>query len=191
MSDISLLKQSLRQDLSRKRKSLSDTQRQDYSAQIQTYASQYLKDKSIQQVLMYKALPMEVNTDTLLSNKNYETYVPRMLSDSNMQWIKVDENTMWKAVNFGVLEPEDGRIWQPTNMNTALLCPLLGFDSQGHRLGMGKGYFDRWLEAHGQGIDVVGLSFACQELPKVPVEPHDVPLAAIITEQGIHSCPTT
>jgi len=135
MSDISLLKQSLRQDLSRKRKSLSDTQRQDYSAQIQAYASQYLKDKSVQQVLMYKALPVEVNTDVLMANQGYEVYVPRMLSDTNMQWVTVDSDTKWKEVCFAVLEPEDGRIWQPNNMNTTLLCPLLGFDSQGHRLG--------------------------------------------------------
>ncbi|MDQ6983904.1 MAG: 5-formyltetrahydrofolate cyclo-ligase, partial [Ghiorsea sp.] len=95
------------------------------------------------------------------------------------------------AVSFGVLEPEDGRIWQPNNMNTALFCPLLGFDMQGNRLGMGKGYFDRWLSEYGANVDGIGLAFSCQALSKVPVEPHDVPLAIIITEKGIHSCPTT
>ncbi len=191
MPDISIQKQELRQSLSQKRKALSEQQRQDYSAQIQQYSFDYLNNNGVQQLLLYKALAVEVNTDTLLLSKDYDVYVPRMLSNTDMQWVKVDSDTQWKEADFGVLEPEDGQVWQPSSLCTVLLCPLLGFDSHGHRLGMGKGYFDRWLAQYGQGIDVVGLAFSCQALPKVPVEPHDVPLSTIITEQGIISCRTT
>lgn len=185
MPDISLQKQSLRQKLLKMRKALPLQQRQGYAVDIQTYASQYLKKKGVQQLLVYKALPAEVNTDMLLSSQAYQSYVPRMLSDTGMEWIKVDAETQWKEVRFGVLEPVAGQVWHPNGLDASLLCPLLGFDMQGHRLGMGKGYFDRWLDAHGHNIDVVGLAFSCQELPKVPTEPHDAPLSTIITEQGI------
>jgi len=189
MSDISKQKQILRRALSQKRKALSDEQRAEYSARVQEYARQYLDEKGVQQLLVYKALPVEVSTDALLSSNRYDVYVPQMLSDTAMQWVKVGSDTRWKASDFGVLEPAAGLAWRAGKQRTALLCPLLGFDRQGHRLGMGKGFFDRWLSRYGQGIDVIGLAFACQELPKVPIEPHDVPLSVIITEQGILHVP--
>ncbi|KAA2214897.1 5-formyltetrahydrofolate cyclo-ligase [Teichococcus oryzae] len=64
-----------------------------------------------------------------------------------------------------------------------LLVPLLAFDRRGFRLGYGGGYYDRtlaaWPEAH-----AVGVAFSGQEVPAVPVGPHDRPLAAIATEAG-------
>jgi 5-formyltetrahydrofolate cyclo-ligase len=68
-----------------------------------------------------------------------------------------------------------------------ILVPLVGFDRRGHRLGHGAGYYDRFLD--GRAATAVGLAFACQEVPLaqggVPVEPHDVPLTAVVTERGL------
>jgi 5-formyltetrahydrofolate cyclo-ligase len=58
--------------------------------------------------------------------------------------------------------------------------PLVGFTASGARLGMGKGHYDRWLAANPQ-CRAVGLAWDCQEVPFLPVEPHDRPLAAVIT----------
>ena len=185
MSDITQQKQHLRQQLFKARQSLSAQQRKAYSSRIQTFALQYLQHQEAQQLLAYKALAEEVNTDELLATQNMEVFVPQMLSGTEMQWLKIDAQTQWAQVSFGVYEPVAGDVWQPGDASAVLFCPLLGFDREGHRLGMGKGYFDRWLQQHGENLDVVGLAFSCQELPKVPVEPHDVPLATIITEQGI------
>jgi len=186
----SLLKQQLRQQAASTRNQLTSRQRQVYSAQIMQYAREYLLLNSIQRLLTYKALPAEVNTDALLANDALDVYVPRMLDDCDMTWVAVDATSQWKQVGFGVFEPSQGKLWQPSSSKTVLFCPLLGFDTQGNRLGMGKGYFDRWLAKHGENIDVVGLAFSCQALPKIPVEQHDVPLATIITEHGVLSCPT-
>jgi 5-formyltetrahydrofolate cyclo-ligase len=68
-----------------------------------------------------------------------------------------------------------------------ILVPVVGFDRRGHRLGFGAGYYDRFLD--GRAATAVGLAFACQEVPLaeggVPVEPHDVPLTAVVTERGL------
>lgn len=68
-----------------------------------------------------------------------------------------------------------------------ILVPLVGFDRRGHRLGHGAGYYDRFLD--GRAATAVGLAFDCQEVPLaeggVPAEPHDVPLAAVVTDQGV------
>ena len=58
--------------------------------------------------------------------------------------------------------------------------PLVGFTAGGARLGMGAGHYDRWLAAHPE-CRAIGLAWDCQEVPFLPTEPHDRPLAAVIT----------
>ena len=186
MSDITVQKQQLRQYLSQQRQQLSKADKQYFSEQIFQHVFSYLQRNAVQQLLVYKALPLEVDTEPLLHLTDIECFVPRMLENTVMQWVRVDKSTVWAQGSFGVIEPEDGEIWQPSAKQSMIVCPLLGFDRQGNRLGMGKGYFDRWLAAFGQYIEIqVGFAFSCQELPNVPSEQHDVPLATIFTEKGI------
>ena len=56
----------------------------------------------------------------------------------------------------------------------------LGFDRRGYRLGYGSGYFDRFLA--GRPFPALGLAFDTQIVDRLPVEPHDVPMRALITE---------
>ncbi len=91
-----------------------------------------------------------------------------------------------------VLEPVDGQCWQEGASPAIVLCPIVGFDLQGNRIGMGKGCFDRWLGQHKQHIDmIIGLAFDCQRCSSIESETHDIPLDAIITEQGWMTCPNT
>ena len=63
---------------------------------------------------------------------------------------------------------------------TVVFVPLVGFTTAGARLGMGGGHYDRWLAAHPHAL-VMGLGWDCQEVAVLPLEPHDKPLAAIVT----------
>ncbi len=63
--------------------------------------------------------------------------------------------------------------------------PLLGFTSDGHRLGQGGGHYDRWLAAHPHVL-ALGLGWDAQLLDRLPLEPHDCPLRAIITPTRIY-----
>lgn len=68
----------------------------------------------------------------------------------------------------------------------ALLVPLAAFDRAGHRIGYGKGHYDRALariEADGPKLKI-GLAFAIQEVARVPDEGHDRRLDLILTEDG-------
>lgn len=71
-----------------------------------------------------------------------------------------------------------------------LLVPLSAFDGNGNRIGYGAGHYDRAiakLVARGMTPRLIGIAFACQEVEAVPAEPHDVPLDAILTEDGLRS----
>lgn len=95
---------------------------------------------------------------------------------------------VWEAdeplyeAGFGTLAPSD---LAPRAEPDLVLMPLLGFDASGTRLGYGGGYYDRTLAAIGKAPLLVGLAFGAQELPSIPREPHDIPLDAVITEQGV------
>jgi 5-formyltetrahydrofolate cyclo-ligase len=68
----------------------------------------------------------------------------------------------------------------PAAIPTVVFVPLVGFTPAGGRLGMGAGHYDRWLEAHPEAM-AIGMAWDCQEVAELPQEPHDRPLAAIVT----------
>ena len=64
-----------------------------------------------------------------------------------------------------------------------LLVPLLAFTRAGGRIGYGAGYYDRYIAGH-PGVRTIGVAFAAQELQELPLETHDQPLTAVVTEEG-------
>ncbi len=79
---------------------------------------------------------------------------------------------------FGIPEPEgeafNGKV-------DVIFVPAVAFDLNFNRLGMGKGYYDRLLK--GLSALKVGVCYDFQILPKLPAEPHDVPVDFILTEK--------
>jgi len=98
-------------------------------------------------------------------------------------------------LSFRIYNPNDNlvagpmRILEPVASASViepniLLVPLLAFDQHGYRLGYGGGHYDRTLATlrHCKTIFAVGIAFACQEVPLVPIGPHDTKLDRIVTE---------
>ncbi len=65
-----------------------------------------------------------------------------------------------------------------------LFMPLVGFTATGERLGQGGGFYDRWIAAHPDTL-AIGMAWDIQEVDDLPVEDHDMPLAAILTPTRI------
>lgn len=82
---------------------------------------------------------------------------------------------------FGIPSPP---LWADTVEPDLVICPLLAFDRRGGRLGQGAGHYDRTLAnlRATKPVFVLGLAYAGQEMAEIPMEAHDEPLDAILTE---------
>jgi 5,10-methenyltetrahydrofolate synthetase len=82
----------------------------------------------------------------------------------------------------GIPKPKDTERFEPR----LLLVPCVGFGPAGLRLGYGGGFYDRTLAALQPRPVTVGIGYAHGFVPWLEPEPHDVPLDAILTEDGVH-----
>ncbi|MDE2277918.1 MAG: 5-formyltetrahydrofolate cyclo-ligase [Burkholderiales bacterium] len=82
---------------------------------------------------------------------------------------------------FGIPKPKNTPAFHPT----LLLVPCVGFGPRGVRLGYGGGFYDRTLATLSPRPFTAGLAYANGFVPGLQAEPHDVPLDAILTEEGV------
>jgi 5-formyltetrahydrofolate cyclo-ligase len=90
---------------------------------------------------------------------------------------------------FGIPEPDvPRRALLPARALDLLLLPLVAFDAQGNRLGMGGGYFDRTLAYQRQRAwrrpRLLGIGYAFQQVAGLDAATWDVPLHDVVTERG-------
>jgi 5-formyltetrahydrofolate cyclo-ligase len=82
---------------------------------------------------------------------------------------------------YGIPKPKDTEILHPT----LLFVPCVGYGPGGYRLGYGGGFYDRTLAALQPRPYTVGLGYTHGFLPDLVPEPHDVPLDAILNDNGV------
>lgn len=108
----------------------------------------------------------------VLSKSNTETY--------RMQHIIWDEKTMLKVNRWGIPEPENGTLVSAATID-AVFVPLLAFDQQGHRVGYGKGFYDRFLGECQLDTQKIGLSLFPAVTSIADINEHDIVLDACVT----------
>ena len=87
--------------------------------------------------------------------------------------------TTLRRNRFRIPEPANAEPLSPTTV----LAPLVAFDDQGHRLGMGGGFYDRYFAAHPEARRF-GIAHNCQHADALPSDAQDIPLTAVATETG-------
>jgi 5-formyltetrahydrofolate cyclo-ligase len=85
---------------------------------------------------------------------------------------------------FGIPEPPTSSPTVPLAKSDVILVPVVAWDLRGHRVGYGKGYFDRELKSRGDAV-CVGLAFEFQCRDPLPDTPADVPMDMIVTDQRV------
>lgn len=86
---------------------------------------------------------------------------------------------------LGIREPDPARR-RPARVDRldVVIAPGVAFDRSGRRLGYGAGFYDRLLTRLRPGTPVVAVAFATQVVDALPEEPHDLRVAAVVTEHG-------
>lgn len=160
-------------------------------------ASQILKSNNWQAantVMLYLAMPNEANLDAVVA-KSLEVgkcvYIPVCISKMEMiaaRLISLD-NITHGVLNIRIPESPYESI-RPEELDLVFV-PGLAFDKQGGRLGMGAGYYDRFLES----VDFqkrIAVAYDYQvSANALPMEPHDARMATIVTNKGMIWCHST
>lgn len=149
---------------------------------------EFLKSKT---VLTYvSSLENEVDTLGLIRDclgSGRLVLVPVAQPCRRLVWSRVDSLGELAPGTFGVLEPVVTALRPVAPPPEAVaIVPGLVFTPQGHRIGFGGGYYDRFLSTFA-GVKV-GVAYALQMAPSVPVEPHDVAMDIVVTEETVYRC---
>jgi 5-formyltetrahydrofolate cyclo-ligase len=83
----------------------------------------------------------------------------------------------------GIAVPQFGRPVRPD----LIIVPMVGFDAEGYRLGLGGGHYDRTLAAMSPRPPTIGVGLALGRLKTVHPQPHDVPMDLIVTDDGVQT----
>lgn len=104
-------------------------------------------------------------------------------SPGNLLFLHYHPHSELVVNRLKIAEPKlDVRDVVPLSQIDVLVTPLVAFDEQGQRLGMGGGFYDRTLQNWQQyGLQPVGYAHDCQGVEALPVEQWDVPLPAVVT----------
>ena len=183
-------KAALRKELRDKLAAMTDQQRHAASVAACALLTATPEWRNARVVMLYLSMPeQEVDTIALALRAWQEektVVVPKVFWDERR--ILPMEITSLHSVlvtsDFGVKEPAAGQPI-PVNLIDLVVVPGLGFSPQGHRIGRGMGFYDRFLSQP----DFVGLScglaFEQQVVSGIPMLDHDVPLSMLVTDQGV------
>ena len=91
----------------------------------------------------------------------------------------------WAVGQYGMPVPERSARLQPEQLDLVLV-PCTAFDADCRRVGMGKGYYDRYLPRCTRAVKI-GIALEVQRVPRAAVDAHDQRLDAFVTERGIYT----
>jgi 5-formyltetrahydrofolate cyclo-ligase len=135
---------------------------------------------------LYSAIHNEVGTDAVAEHalELGKTLVYPRTTDDHLEFVRVRARADMVTGRFGVLEPQGGEL-VPVEKLDLVVVPGVVFDSSGHRLGYGRGFYDRALSGCRADCAKVGFAYDFQLVTTLPAAQHDKRLSALVTESRI------
>jgi 5-formyltetrahydrofolate cyclo-ligase len=133
-------------------------------------------------VALYSPVRNEVFTEEIFTAARHsgKTVTYPRVRGTLLEFVEVVDRQQLVPGAYGILEPAGSQV-VPLAALDLIVVPGVAFDLTGHRLGYGKGYYDRILyERRGQ---LVGLCFDFQLVERLPAEAHDVQMDLVVTEK--------
>lgn len=189
--DINNSKSRLRTFYLNRRDSLSENDRLEKSSQIITKLKEIVEINDCEDILIYFNYRTEVITgayiEELLNNKNERVYLPKVEGDE-MDFYRIEQVDDLISGYKGIMEPLPDKQYMFNDdklKNCLIIIPGSVFDTNGMRIGYGKGFYDRYLSRF-PGLIKVALAFDCQiATENIPADDYDISMDFIITESKI------
>ncbi len=190
-----LSRPALRRKLRQTRRQLSPAQQRHAARRLYRQLSHHPLFRRARHIALYLPNDGEIDPRLLLraaQRRGKATYLPVLnpWPRTRMVFQRIEPGERLRRNRFGIFEPvirtaRQRRVWALD----LLLMPLVGFDGNGGRLGMGGGFYDRSLayrtrRKKSHKPTLLGLAHECQRVDRLPLESWDVPLLGTVTDRG-------
>ena len=183
-------KKDLRNEILEKRSKLTKENIADYSEIITSTLRDLDEYKNAKRIMSFVSMGTEVDThpfieEALADGKSIvvpiTVYATRELLLSDLYSLSELE-----VADHNIEVPKDGfvRLVQPETVDLVLV-PGVAFAKDGHRVGYGGGYYDRFLAKLDESVPKIAIGFDLQVVKEVPTNEFDFPVDSLITEKGI------
>jgi 5-formyltetrahydrofolate cyclo-ligase len=130
--------------------------------------------------------PLEILKTALSAEK--QALLPVLVKGKKLNFAPFRPDEASCENRYGIKEPacKEGRLVQINSVGL-ILVPLVCFDRNCNRIGMGAGYYDRTLADASENRPIkIGLAYEMQRIDSVPVHPWDIALDLVVTEKEIY-----
>lgn len=187
--DLDVIKRAVRARIRAERRLRSAEQRAADARSLAAVVLELPEVATARCVAVYASMPGEPETEPLrraLRETGTRVLLPIVLDDGMLDWADDDGGTLVEPKGFGGPEPAGPRLGvDGIRLAQLVLVPALAVDTLGHRLGQGAGYYDRALRLLAHWVPVIAAVHDSEvfdaAIEPVPVEPHDVPVDAVVT----------
>lgn len=184
-------RQNIRKLMRSRRNELSENEQLEAAKKIKVNIFQHLKNAEIRRLGIYLSNDSEIDTSLIIEelwHHNIAVYLPILhpFCRGHLLFQRYEKNSPMTVNRYGILEPKlNCSQVCPVEYLDVLCTPLVAFDLQGNRLGMGGGFYDRTLAKYYREKrskpEIIGLAHNCQQFDLLPIESWDVPLKTIVT----------
>jgi len=179
MSNISIAKKRLREQMRMAISRLSQLEKEDESETMVVRIAEFISNyPMVKTVASYAATSAELNLDKLPSRLTELSFCyPKCSTEGIMDFYEIGDLSEMKPKTMGIREP-DPKIHKRITAESIdlFICPAFAYSTYGKRLGKGGGYYDRYLCTKRSDALTFGVVFSCQKVDAdlIPTEAHDL-----------------
>lgn len=189
-----MTRRQLRRELRQKRRALKPHEQHQAARRLYRQLAQHPLFRRARHIALYLPNDGEIDPRLLMreaQRRGKATYLPSLQPwpRTRMKFQRVRPNERLIRNRFGIAEPaRTAKGHRPVWALDMLIMPLVGFDEQGGRLGMGGGFYDRSLaflarRKNRHKPTLLGVAHECQKVDRIPLEPWDIPVHATISDR--------
>ncbi len=180
-------KKALRRRMIAARDALTAAERAERSARIVERILTLPAFRRAETVMLYRAVRGEVDRAALTADPRAagKRFVYPLCTENGLLSL-CPLRGRWRPGPFGIPEPDpaDAEVVPPEEIDL-VICPCTAFDNEHRRLGMGGGYYDRFLPLCTRAV-TIAAAFEVQRLPRVPTDGLDQGVDLAVTEDAVY-----